>query len=320
MTWTAYSAGAGVIVTPPLLGSDGNLWAAFVPGSGVQLGAIIMTPAGSASYRIATVANNVDVLSNLVEKSANIYVATEDNYPNVISWQWPVSAGGPTGYLLAHNTGVGPYGLASTPAAAVTTGNFPPAGDVGELVQYTLPGTLLNLNSLTTALGRNVFDGTSIWSPVLGTDVVMSINPSTLSGTPYTLSANASSDPYQIGFDGQYLYISADGGGILVFDTLALTGVLVGSAATTHCYYSFNLGLVLVSDSSGTIYTMPAGGGSLTAVADASTVTGEADTGIWGFGDGPSGSIWATAIVDGPDTHIYFLTEVMATFSQVMVV
>jgi hypothetical protein len=308
MIWTPYSGALGSI---PIL-AGGNIWtfyAAFYDGE--DNGEIFfnqMTPAGSVSSGESGIIEGPTGATNLVTDGTNVYFQYRDIYPRVyvcycdISTMAVTTEGGgqfaPVGMVMvgagsAIVTGAG-YGL-SLPEVT----SFPSLPSTSGSAQNTFGST-------DGDLGLAVFDGTNVWSAFNdGTNGwIYAIDPSTLAGTIYELPVQTSLGA-QNGFDGRYVYIAAtngDGGGIVIWDTVDLTGTVVNTGtAYGNCWYSANQSKVFINDGDGNIYTMPPGGGSLTNVGNASTILGVGSgAGVNGFCDGPDGNdVWVNISSSG---------------------
>jgi hypothetical protein len=236
-----------------------------------------------------------------ITDGVNIYATYRDLYPRDWLSYWTIS-----GLALTSNQ-IGLLwwcnGFARVGGTAVVTGgDHSPA--IPSASNFNLPSTPNNYNnypSYSGQLGFAIYDGTWIWAVNLGSANIFRLHPSTLAETVYTLPASVGSGSEQLGFDGTYLYIST-GSDIIVWDVATATGTLVGASLTAPgpCYYSANLGLIVVADNDATaganIYTMPLGGGSLTLIGNATSITTNLNpVSAIGFCDGPAGNdLWAS--------------------------
>jgi hypothetical protein len=296
MAWTPYS---GAIASIPIL-AGGLIWTAggyATSGTGeIYVGT--MTTTGTVGGASTTLADGPQSMSNLMTDGTNVYVAYRDIYPRSWLSYWDIAT--VTFNANQHNYLQNFEGLVLTPGdTAVATG-----GDHGgspEANYYALPNTDTNQVDFAPTsgiFGFAVFDGTYVWSPILNSDQLAALDPSTLAIAYYTMPDSVSSNTTQIGFDGTNLYISMEHGGILVWDVSTASGSVSGSTITTHCWYSTNLNLVFVSDEAGggsNIYVMTPGGGSLTNIGNATTITGTTGSAeVNGFCDGPgTNDVWA---------------------------
>ena len=299
MAWTVYGTGQGQPITQPVLMSDNNMWSAGGaggPGTGAVT-VVVMTPTGAVtllgfSLGSEGYAGNTPFCTDGV----NAYLGSTSQFPRArwIYWTVATQAFGPVTVV----TGSTQLGAVVAGTYGVTTGQNS-AATAGAAYNMTLPSTFGAIASIGAApsLGQCVFDGSWVWSPQYSTSLIWRIHPATLAATSFTLpAANQTGNQYQIGFDGRYVYISAVGGGICVWDVTTNTGVKFGTLVTTHCYYSAHLGAVLTVDGSQNVYTMAPGGGPLALLGNATTNIGASVT-VAGFGDGlqSSGAVWLTA-------------------------
>ena len=295
MRWRAYTSSVASIPTLAN-GQINTVGYGFFPNGSVTIQT--MTTSGSAS----TASQNTLPESpqfpalNLISDGTNIYGQYVSNYPRTWWYEWTIpglvySTPGPVGSIFRLG-GYVSLGGSSAIVVGRDNANHP------AVQSLTLPSTSVNYNNFpgyTGTLGYPVYDGTSVWVVLTGTANLFQIDPSTLSATVHTMPTTLSS-PYQIATDGTYVYISADSGGIIVWDIGGASGSVVGSTVTEHCWYSANFGLVFTADtaSGNNIYTMPTGGGSLTNIGNADTITGGTAMTVEGFCDGPTNDLWAS--------------------------
>lgn len=304
--WKAYGAPASSGNIPVLVGSLIVTVSGFTFPASMTLST--MTPNGVLGGAVST--QGPGPRTPVIADANNIYVAYRDIFPRDWITYWSRSGYAETDNL--NGTIFNPIGFVRTAGAgAVVTGsdrspNYPSAAN------YTLPNTAItyqNYPAYTGSLGYAVFDGTWVWAALIGSAIIFKIDPTTLAETVYTLPAATNGS--QAAFDGRYIYLNTNTD-IVIWDTVGLSGVLAGVSLTAGgaCYYSANLNEIFVADNGsagGNVYTMPVGGGALTLIGNAGTVTADVNTmEVLGFCDGPRGNdVWAsvTEAVAGSDTY-----------------
>jgi hypothetical protein len=318
VSWTLYPLGLlNDSLGPPLAASDGNIWVASIgaPGGGpYTVDFALQTPGGGAPTKFSAglTGNIIENCSNLVTDGTYVAVALSNSYPRsgalVIDIATHAETGGSDTTTSFYGT-IGAVAVGSTIYAFGGNTNYP------ESWQWPMPAaTLANLNTYTNgapALGCPCEDGTNFWAPQMGTTTLYEVPIATFGAntfTPRTMAGAALTGGPQTGFDGRFFYLACAAGGVIIFDTANPTspGVVVNAATSVvNCYYSANLNKVVLDDTAGNIYTMApgAGGGALTNIGNANTITGEAVTNE-GFGDGPHAQLWASAH-NPASTHNY---------------
>lgn len=304
MSWTPYVLSTPTaLVTYPVLAGGFITNVEYVENPGTFDGSISflqMNPStGGVGDTFTTVgAAPNTAAANLITDGINVYWAFNTIAPSGnLAW-WPLSS------PAFNNAGI----ISDKPDSLVSTG-----GSTGVILSESgsnpsasyfnaLPATSGAYNSFgsySNHFTQGAFDGSSVWSPLNGSTTLLELNPSAVTVSASTMPA-ATAGNNQIGYDGSYLYIAANGGGVIVWDIGGGSGSVVGSTSFNHCYYSVNLGLVILADTSGNIYTMSSGGGSPTLIGNAVTITGTSGSAfIFGFCDGPSGDLWATVVCPG---------------------
>ena len=326
MSWTLYPLGTlNASLGPPLAASDGNIWVASIgaPGGGpYTVDFALQTPGGGAPTTLSAglTGNAIDNCSNLVTDGTFVAVALSNGYPRsgalIIDIATHAEVGG-------SDTTTGFYGTLGAVVVGSTIYAFGGNMNYPESWQWnSATGALVNLNTYTNgapALGCPCEDGTNFWAPQEGTTTLYEVPIATFGAntfTPRTMAGAALTGAPQTGFDGRFMYLSCNAGGVIIFDTANPTspGVVVHAGTNfVNCYYSANLSKVVLDDTAGNIYTMPAGaaGGALANIGNASTIAGEAVTNE-GFGDGPAGQLWASA-KNAASTHNYLYSYPGAT-------
>jgi hypothetical protein len=265
----------------------------------------IQTPGGGAPTNITVPATGgtVQGFSNLVTDGTYMTIAVAaSNYGALAAIDIATQTLEP---LTGHS--------GSSLGAVLFGGNVYAFGGVAsfhsESLEWAIPaGGLLNLNEYTPGvLGCPCEDGTDFWSALLGTTTIYQVPIATFGAntfTPYTLAAAALSIGFrftapQTGYDGRFMYLAADTGGVIIFDTTDQSSVVVNTGTDfVNCYYSANLDMVILDDTSQNIYTMAPGaaGGVPVNIGNANTITADmVGVGSAGFGDGPSGTLWGSA-------------------------
>lgn len=307
--WNLYNLGttqSNIGISPPLQCSDGNMWAAAPTGTdGVCF--TVQTPGGGAPspFFVGPSANSTQEVSNLITDGTNVFVTQATNFPHALLVKVVIATKAGANVLDGSNYSPG---LVNAGAYAIATGSNVAISNA-QVNQWNLPaGSYSTFNNLGAGLGTfggAVWDGAIVWTPLMNTNEIYAVNPSTLTGPSYTLAGTlpGTAAIYQIGFDGRFIYMAAAGGGVIIFDTVAHTSSVVGATLVQNCYYSANLGAVVVDDSARNIYTMPAGSGSsgvLTPIGNKDTITGNTiiagggPGSISGFGDGPNHTLWGS--------------------------
>jgi hypothetical protein len=291
VTWKAFTGGLDSV---PIL-AGGNIVTVITDVSS-GLGSItlsVMTPAGVDSQYASTLIDGPQSVSNLITDGINIYVAYRDIYPRDWFSYWDLATYTFNANLIGsvyYNNGLV---LTASNKAVVIGGDH--YGSTPSMANYTLPATPISYNNFaySAPFGHGVLVGGSVWTVLVGTTTLAELDPVGLNIiATYTLPAAAAG--YQIGYDGAYLYIAAAGTGIIVWDIGSSSGAVFGSGTYENAYYSANQSQVFTHDSSDNIYTMPAGGGSLTNVGNTLAITGVAGQNVNGFCDGPAGNdLWA---------------------------
>lgn len=310
MGWINYPLGSipeATALTAPIVGPDGNLWCfgGYVTTGGSQNYAFAFDP---ATATLAGEANNyIGPPQCTVPVTDGTYVYESapggGGAGSVVRWTPGTMAFEQYDISTDYTTFDG-CGLVMVGSEIVLTGAAP-YGPYAESARWRTPsGGVLSYEDYGSTpdvgLGASVYDGTNVWAVETETNHLYQINPSTLAVTVYDLTETIPATDtmaYQMGFDGRYLYMTNNSGGVLVFDTVDLTDTVYDSGTSvTHCYYSENFNLVFVAGDGGgpTMYTMPVGGGSLTA-----TGTGPPTSTASGFCDGPSGTTWCTFMAPG---------------------
>jgi len=296
VTWNSYVAPGSSGSIPLLAGGLINT----VNGAPLPsyLAIYTMTTAGVTGG--ASQGESPQSISNLITDGVNIYVAFRDTYPRDWTSYWSVSGLTYSGANLngAVFNSLGFVRCGGTLAMVVggdRTPNYP------SVETLNLPSTAVNYNNFTSYTGNLSsphYDGSSVWANIDGTTHIFQINPSTLIETVHTLPAVASG--YQTGYDGTYIYLST-GSDVIVWDVASATGTLAGVslAGAGPIYYSANLGLVVVCENiaGGTnFYTMRVGGGPLTLIGNANTITASVGINVYAIGmcDGPTTDLWAS--------------------------
>ncbi len=291
MTWSAYGLNNyGLGFAPPILGPDGNMWTTTQNGASIGGGGALfqITPAGVvSSASIPTGSNNGSGFSPVITDGTYIYVQQAINYPRNYIHQFSTALAQINVVQSAYNANGGLVRIGSSAISVGLTYG-------GSLLIAALTLSPLAAGSSSTlgagAFGFCVYDGTSVWA-VSGTSIY-SINPSTLATSSWTIPDTYTGGQAQIGLNGNLIYIPT-ATGVVVWNTSTATGTLYASSQTYDCYYSANLGKVIVSDNAANVYTMPASGGSLTLMVNLMNVTGTVSLLQSWFGDGPAGSLWA---------------------------
>lgn len=297
--WTAYST--SFASAPIQAGGMINTLGSNVTSGLGSISLSVMDPTtGAHTDYTTTLFDGPQSLTNLATDGANIYVAYRDIYPRDWFSSWAIGGGYPfTANLIGSVYDNHGLVVDTVTGTAVVTGgtnsHVTPAA-----ANYFLPATALTYATFagTGELGYAIRAGANVYSVLVGTTDLLELDPTTLAlVATHTLPAAGSG--FQIGWDGTYLYIAAAATGTIVWDVGAGTGVLVGATALENHFYSTNLGLVVTHDGSGNIYSMPAGGGSLTTIGNADTITGTIGQNLSGFCDGFSSDLWANCTNGG---------------------
>lgn len=273
---------------------------------------VIQTPGGGAPTIIGVPSTGGGVvnISNLVTNGTRMGIAFSTNFPYGALSTIDIASqtlgsftafGGQRGTSGAVQVGNDSYAFGGqSSGGAPISWHWPIAS----------PSAVIDINVYTGAetLGCPCEDGTSFWSPLCGTTTMYQVPIATFGAntfTPYTLAAASLAFGLsvviapQTGFDGRFMYLAADAGGVIIFDTTTQTSVVVNTGTNfANCYYSTNLGMVILDDTAGNIYTMPPGatGGSLINIGNSNTITGDlSGSPSSGFGDGPGGTLWGSA-------------------------
>lgn len=277
---------------------------AGTPGSAIIFIQTMTTTGAVGGNTFGTPENPVSSGPDSITDGTNVYIFYRSNYPRNWLFYWPISSiSSPVGNVVGSLWNINGLCLTTGGDTAVATGgdnsNIPAAQAL------SLPASATNYTNYpayTGQLGNCVFDGTSVWSVLVGTDDLFQIDPSTLAETVYTLPSTVTF-PAQIGFDGRYLYIGTSAG-VIVWDTTTNTGAIFGTTGPTHCYYSHNLGLVLLGENvagGANFYTMTRGGAAPVAIGNAPAIVSEsAPVYANGFCDGPGGNdLWVNVGAGG---------------------
>jgi hypothetical protein len=321
VTWIPYEGGHGGI--PILVGDKIVTTGGYAAGGPGAIYISTMATDGTDSGDTETLADGPQSLTNPISDGSNVYVAYRDEYPRNWLSYWTISGlvfnanqhaqANPFNGLTLCDDGI---------AMALGSGIAGFSSSAPGVNTYTLPNSDLSGgadDSFSSPFSFGIFDGTYVWSVVLSTDTLYRITPNPIGGATFTMPDTVSNND-QIAFDGTYVYLSLDGGGIYVFDVTTHTGTTHGSTVTTHCWYSANLGKIVVADSSANIYTMPLGGGALTLIGNADTILSDSGSGVQGFCDGPGDhDLWAT-FANGTDRWNAVYTPDVASNKIVMVI
>jgi YVTN family beta-propeller protein len=257
VTWRPYP---NTIASTPLLagGLINTFDYATFPGSGVNIQTMTTTgTVGGNSINPGPEAPQFGG-ANLITDGTDIYGTYISNYPRNWFYYWSIGPLAYTTNLIGVLFRVS--GLVYAPPVGTALSLGVDSGDIPAAQSIFLPSTSVayaNYPGYSGAFGAGVFDGTDVWTPVLGSAHLFQINPVTLAETVHTMPANVPSALYQIGFDGRYVYISGATGGVIVWDTTTNTGTVVDPMTITgHIYYSANIGLVVTHDFFGPTSTL----------------------------------------------------------------
>ena len=305
MVWTAFdliSAPQNNTIGwgPPILASDGNIW--FM--SGLSSGNGVVTLANTSGW-----VTNVNIYNNpaeptnatgqLVTDGTYVYTNVHTLYPRV--WACKAAISGHAVTINFLSGGGSQYeGLVLAGTSFVAVGGNGTGGGYYKVTLSTLNlASSGSLTGLTQNAGYSVTDGTNLWAVTPGASTLVKLNLSTLVTTTYTLptaafgASNNTAQMGQLGYDGSNIYICAASGGIIVWNIAGASGTVYGSTALRSCYYSSNQSTVVAGDNTtGVVYTMPAGGGTITSIGNLATILSRPNVNIKGFCDGGAGVVW----------------------------
>ena len=302
----------GIASLPVLAGS--NMYALAGNSTGTGRSLVQCTSSGVLTGVSGASTGTTNGFSQVATDGTYLYDAVKDNNPSTETEKWLI--GSP--WTRTQLVGFGQIG------GTVVVGGLlvMPMGD--RVHTASVPALTVNDNHLyadagTPLMHAPIYDGSArVWTPIGGTTIMRSFVASALGTTStYAVSSTlASFGSYggtptcpQTGFDGQYIYCVASAGGIVVFDTVGHTSSTFGSTVLIGCYYSNNMGQVYAADSAGNLYTMPAGGGSLTSAGSILTIIEPVPTQVFaGFVDDAAGHIWCTAATTGANQGYWWMT------------
>lgn len=323
MTWSAYSiANNGGGFSPPILGPDGDMWTASQATSSYANGTIIrVTPSGSVAVGNMPLGFDSGYgQSPVITDGTDMYVTMTDTYPRNWAYQWSTSLTQIATVQMSYDAIGGlvyvgaMYG--STYVGAIATGATFGGALLAQIMNVGTLSAGISSSSGSGFLGFSVYDGAWVWA-ASGTSIYQ-IYPPTLTMTSWTLPGTYTGGQAQIGRNGSLIYIPCTTG-VVVWDTSTATGTLHSSAQMWNCFYSANLGKVIVSDNAGNVYTMPASGGSLTLLVNLMSVTGTTSLLQSWFGDGLAGSLWvANASLPGSGEPSFIFKYTLSTNNIVM--